>query len=160
MLRSRVAVFAILILLVWAIVATGYAAYYYWAYEEFSRRIAEELKKIAITADIAIDYGNKTRVWYNDTLLPLGISLFNATLFVAKVDYEYYPEIDAVFIEAINDVRQDPVALMYWTWYYWDVKEGKWELGPVASNKYILRHGEKVIWYYAKFIEWTPKPPD
>ena len=105
----------------------------------------EELKGLTITVDILIDYGNGTAIWLNDTRIPLGANLLMATEMVASVDYiegEY-----GAFVTAINGVGGEPNR--YWLWFY--LKDGCWEMGPVACDAWNLQDGDVVAWRYTSF---------
>ena len=150
----------VVLLLVWAVTSTSIASYYYVQHVRYYGLYQDVLKKlgeISITVSIALDYGNGTRAWYNGTILPLGATLFNATVKVSKYEYDLFD--GKAFTTAINDVRRKPGEKMYWTWWYWDEAERKWMLGPVACNEYTLRDGHIAIWYYSKVEVWPPKPP-
>lgn len=147
-------------LLAWAVAATIIGSYYYVQYTNYYssyQSLAKELKIVSMSVNIAIDYGNGTRVWHNGTVLSLGATLFNATVRVANP--ELHPTYGEAFIIAINGVIQDENENMYWSWWVWDNTEHKWILGPVGSNEYTLQDGQSVIWYYSK-AEWPAQPPE
>ena len=149
------------VFLAWAVVATSIASYYFVQYTNYYglyEDVLGKLGEVSITVGVAIDYGNGTRVWCNGTVLPIGATLFNATLKVSKYEYKLYD--GKAFTTAINDVKQKPDEKMYWTWWYWNEAERKWILGPVACNDYMLRDGHVVIWYYSKVEAWPPTPPE
>ncbi|GEM_PF-355559 len=112
---------------------------------------------VKIIVHIAIDYGNGTRLWFNSTLINLGETLFNATLKVADVEYDVYPF--GVFIKSINGVENNPSESLYWMWWYWDHEAGRWVLGPIGCDKYVLSNNSIVIWLYESVASWPPKPP-
>jgi hypothetical protein len=143
------------LLLVWAIASTTAGTYYYTEYTKYQRisqGLRQKLGEISISVNIAIDYGNGTRIWFNGTVLPVGATVFNATIDVAKV-------MDTSFIVAINGVSQNENENMYWMWWVWDGTQHKWLLGPVANNEYTLSDGQTVIWYYEKTSAWPPPSP-
>jgi hypothetical protein len=49
--------------LCWAIAASLVSGYYYYQYSDLVAR----LEKSKATINLGIDYGNGTRVWYNET---------------------------------------------------------------------------------------------
>ena len=136
------------------LILLSYLAIYY--YSEFSRyqqlynETLIELQKYDkfMFVNIMIDYGNETKVWYNNTLVIKGADLLNATQIVAEVDYTSGGKFGA-FVNRINGVGQDPNT--YWLWYTWNSTSSKWDPGLVASDKYILHEGNIVAWIYTKF---------
>ncbi len=128
------------------------SVYYYMEYTKYRglyREALSELKKYSkyIFVDILIDYGNGTRVWYNGTLVPRGYSLFDATRVIAEVQYKRYSW--GVFITEINGVSGDKTHA--WLWYQWNSTSGKWEMGSVGADSFILRDGDVVSWVYSSF---------
>jgi len=98
--------------------------------------------------NLCIDYGNGTVTWFNDTLVPEDCDLLNATKLVAEVRYTYWPAYKSSFVNAINGVTNN--SAYFWMWYYWDIEENEWILGPVGSDCYKLKPEEIVIWRYEK----------
>lgn len=110
-----------------------------------------------ISVNILVDYGNGSRKWYNGTRIVMGESMFEALKKSAKVKYNEYPF--GVFVEAINDVYNNPQKLLYWMWWRWDSEKKVWILGGIACDKYIPVNGEIFAWKYTNTAEWPPKPP-
>lgn len=146
-------------LLVWAVAATTVSSYYYVQFNKYNglyEDAARKLGEVSISVNLAIDYGNKSsRTWFNNTIVPIGATLYNATVKVAEIEtHPLYPS----FVTAINSVKQSETQNMYWGWWYWDETELKWILGPVGFNEYTLHDKQTLIWYYSK-AEWPPTPP-
>ncbi len=127
-----------------------FAAYYYEESDRYKRlyeRAAADLKRLTMPVNILIDYGNGTRVWYNNTLVPRESTLLKATEIIAEVDYiigEY-----GAFVTHINGVGGE--SNRYWIWYIWNSTENNWSWGPVACDRYILREEDTVAWKYEQF---------
>jgi len=108
--------------------------------------------------DILLDYGNTTRVWYENVELPGFPSVLKATKAVASVEYTMW-DADA-FVDAINGVWNDYVSLVYfWMWWRWNSTAECWEMGAVACNKHMLADGDIIAWYYENCTTWPPSPP-
>jgi len=147
-------------LLAWAVASTTIASYYYMEYDKY-QRLSQDLKQklgeVSIGVNIAIDYGNGTRAWFNETVLPIGATVFNATVKVANPEPD--PQYGESFITAINGVRQNQNDNIYWIWWIWDETQHKWTPGPIANNEYILSDGQNVIWYLENTSSWPPPSP-
>lgn len=129
------------------IAASTIAAYYYGEYTKYQNLYKDtlrDLEALTMQVSILIDYGNGSREWRNNTRVPLGISLLNATRMVAEVNYTVGHW--GAFVNTINNVGGDPGR--YWLWYYWSSSTSKWEIGPVASDAYVLHHGDILSWVY------------
>lgn len=103
--------------------------------------LQSELNSLTILVNLKLDYGNGTISWYNNTRVPVGTTLFNATDRIADVEYTVF-EI-GVFVDSINGVGDKPGR--WWLWYYYD---NEWKYGPVGSNQWILHDGDIVSWIY------------
>jgi hypothetical protein len=143
---------ASLTILCWAIAATFSTAYYYYQYND----LVERTKGNPIQVNICLNYGNGTVKWYNSTETTMGMTLLNATLEVAKVNYTLWSGMGA-FVKSI-DYKQNSHPF-YWMWWTWTSYSG-WMEGPVACDKYAVADGETLYWYYENTtISPLPKPP-
>lgn len=150
----------LIILLCWAIIATTFASYYYVENEKYyrtSQDLKRKLEEVSISVNIGIDYGNGTRIWFNETIMPVGVTVFNATASVANL--EPHPTYGESFIIAINGVRQNENENLYWIWWIWDEAQHVWVPGPVACTEYVLNDGQTIFWYYENTLSWPPPSP-
>ena len=145
MVKKRALAFATLAILVWAISVTSLFGYYYLRFQEYVD-LSHEYEAVTMRVNIAIDYGNGTRAWHNNTLVPLGATLLNATETIADVQTTYWPQYQAVFIDAINDIPTTNEH--YWWWKYWDSEVQEWKDGEIGADIYKLRPQETVMWQY------------
>ena len=145
MVKKRTLAFATLAILVWAISVTSLFGYYYLRFQEYVD-LSHEYEAVTMRVNIAIDYGNGTKTWYNNTLVPLGATLLNATETIADVQTTYWLQYQAVFIDAINDVPTTNEH--YWWWKYWDGEVQEWKDGEIGADSYKLRPRETVMWQY------------
>jgi hypothetical protein len=131
-----------------SLVLTSCIAGYYYMESQNLTELLEKYGSCIMRVNICIDYKewNSTVVWYNDTIVPLGCDLLQATKMVATVNSTYWPTIGASFVDAINGVWK--TSLYYWMWRYWDQNENEWKYGPVGADCYKLTNGEIVMWRY------------
>ena len=128
-----------LIFLCWASVSTSFAGYYYYQYDLLLTKSRE-----IIHVNLLIDYGNGTRIWYNNTAVRKGATLLDVTIRVARVNFTFYVGMGS-FVNAINNVwNKHP---KYWMWWMW-IKGTGWTEGPVAADKYVVSDGESLCWFY------------
>jgi hypothetical protein len=123
--------------------------YYYNRYQVLSsnyNNLLSDLNEVSIFVDIKIDYGNGNYEWQNETLLPIGSTLFEATIKIA--DVEYTSGEFGIFIESINGVKGGDQK--FWMWNYYDEEKGEWALGPVASDQWMINDGDTLSWVYTK----------
>lgn len=153
----------LVVLLVWAVAASGYAAKLYMENTQLKGTIAAlearlakaeaaaaDLERRTVTVDVAIDYGNGTVVWHNGTVLPRGATVLTALVSVAKVEYKMGKY--GAYVVAVDGVREKLLSKnegYSWMWYIFDPKEKKWVPGPVAADKYKLGDGAVIMWKYA-----------
>ena len=139
------------VVLIWAVASTVAASYYYMQYDKyygFYKDLSKNLGEVSISVNTLIDYGNGTKTWYNNTILPIGASVLNATIKVAMLNYSVSSY--GAFVNSINGVWNNKDKNLWWLWYYWDSAELKWILGPVACNSYTLNDGSIVGWNYTE----------
>jgi len=110
--------------------------------------LVEEYQSCIMHVNICIDYKewNATVVWYNDTIVPLGCDLLQATRTVAIVNSTYWSAHQASFVDAINGVWK--AGARFWMWYRWNAEKKIWEYGNVGADRYKLTNSETVMWRY------------
>jgi hypothetical protein len=134
------------------LVLTSYGSIYYYQeslnYQQLYGDALNELGqfKTHMWISILVDYGNGTKKWYNDTSVPIGATLFNATREVARVNYTVYSF--GVLVNAVNGKGGD--SGYYWLWYEWNSTSIRWDMGFVGADAFILHHGDIVSWVYEK----------
>ncbi len=157
MVEKRTLALTTLAILVWAVSTTSLFGYYYLRLQDYVQ-LTREYEAITMKVDIFIDYGNETKVWHNNTIVPLGFNLLNTTELVADVNSNNWPGL-GVFIDSINGVENNPEDAKSWFWWHWDATSTKWILGEIGADQHILHEEEAVAWTYRSYIEWPPLPP-
>lgn len=115
-----------------------------------------KLKDVAYNVDILIKYENGTKVWYNQTTIPIGWSLFNATLKITNGNVIYSTAFGSPYITTINGVKS--IGSFAWIWYTWNSSSAKWTVGATGSNEYILRDKDVAAWYLANISDFNNLP--
>jgi hypothetical protein len=106
-------------------------------------------QEATVRVSIGINYGTGPVVWpNNNTMVPSGESLLNATMRVATVEILDYPGLGA-FVTGINGVSQNPAANLYWTYWVYNPQTQQYELPPVGASAYLLTSDQTVQWYYS-----------
>ncbi len=133
------------IFLVWAVSSTSIAASYFMTTQNQQKTITSLqalVDEVTIKASIAIDYGNGTTVWYNNTVFPLNVNLFNATQKIANLTY--YTSTD-VFVTGVNGVMENPSSAQYWVYETW--VGGAWQIDwSTTVTTFVLGHNDLVRW--------------
>lgn len=146
---------AVVILFVWAIISTVLAANYYFLYSQDEALIKSIKTKVStISVNLLIKFDNGTKKWFNNTLVPVGSSLFNVTKKVASVNYTQYSF--GVYVTGINGVMENKQQNKYWFWWYYS--GNSWYTGPVAADRYIVSNGETLAWVYSPVNATTWQP--
>jgi len=120
-------------------------------YESEKQNLTELLGKYGsciMRVNVCIDYKewNATVVWYNDTIVPLGCDVLQATKIVTIMNYTFWPAYQASFVDAINGVWNRGAC--FWMWYRWDNKTKTWKYGEAGADRYKLTNGEIIRWRY------------
>lgn len=146
---------ATVIMFIWAIISTALAVNYYFLYSQDEALISSiKTKTPTISVNLLIKFDNGTKKWYNNTTVPLGSSLFNATKKIANINYTQYPF--GVYITGINGIIENKQQNKYWFWWYYS--GNTWYMGPVAADKYIVSNNEILAWVYSPVNTTTWQP--
>jgi hypothetical protein len=126
-------------------------------YRLFMSLAAKELEDFlntisTIEVTLCIDYGNETQKWHNLSASS-GKTLFDLTLQIAKVDYDYYSLMEPghMLINSIDDLA--PSGGKYWFWYYWDGTKNEWIRGQIGCDAWLLKDNGIYKWAYKT---WEP----
>jgi len=172
-------------LLVWAISGTVVAGYYFVQYNTYQNEyenlanefnilsdaivdlsdtlsgsigdISEIMESISLKVNILLSYGNGTKIWYNNTALPLGSTAFTALLSITDIKYTDYGEDLGILVTSINGRAGN--STHGWLYWGWDTETSEWILPDVGASKYILHRGDTVAWTYESYMTWPPPPP-
>jgi hypothetical protein len=106
---------------------------------------AQKLQEVSFTPKILIKYNNGTKEWHNQTFIPIGWSLFNATQKITNGNIEYQQYSFGKFITSINGVKGD--LTIFWALYIWNVNSTSWTSSLVGAEAYRLKSEDIVAWY-------------
>lgn len=150
--ERRALLFSLVGLVVWSLVATMAAIYYYSQYTE-TRRTFDELKALTIYTNVLLDYGNGTQSWHNKTLTRAGATTFDALLATTtNVEYKMYSfGVLVTSIDGVQNVVESPSSGRAWLWYYWNATSSEWAFGPIAADAYILKPDDTIAWRYESY---------
>ena len=108
----------------------------------------------SINLDLIINFGNGTVLYFNQTSVPDGFSMYNSTQYIIgedNIDSTYYSEFNAYFVNSIFDTANDSNH----AWSAWKYEECcKWQVLDVGSNLYILKNKQTIAWYYQDVNEF------
>ncbi len=120
--------------------------------------ISNILEGISLETNILMSYGNQTKVFHNNTVLPLGSTAFTAIYFIADdINYTDYGGELGVLVTSINGV--DNNSTHGWFYWYWDSERLSWILPEYSCAKHTLHKGDTIAFSYASYMEWPPSPP-
>ena len=149
--KNRTFVSMSLALLVWGLLASLTAGYYYYLYND----LFNKTQRTIVHVNIGINYGNGTPTrWFNGTRVRAGDTLLNATMLVVKMKYKVWPGLGA-FVDSIDNVSNS--GSFYWLW--WVYTAYGWSQGQVASDRYVVDDNETYYWYYEDTSKWPPPSP-
>ncbi|MFW6117323.1 MAG: hypothetical protein ACOC6G_01910 [Thermoproteota archaeon] len=143
---------ATIAVLCWAVIASSAFGYYYYQYTDLVDRIGGTPSSI----NLAIDYGNGTRRWFNDTT---EATLYDAMLHAGwDVEVEHFGGM-GVYVKSINDVKEAADGTQSWSWWTWT--QFGWAHGGSAWDKYVVSPDETIICYYSQVNQttWEMSPP-
>jgi hypothetical protein len=103
-------------------------------------------QEATVTINIGINYGTGPVDWRNNTIVPSGESLLNATMRVATVEFTTFVGMGA-FVTGINGRNQNPSANLYWMFWVYNIQSQQYESPPVGASSYLLTSDQTVQWY-------------
>lgn len=116
-----------------------------------SVRAVTVAQQTIVTVNIGINYGTGLVEWVNNTIVPSGESLLNATMRVATVEFSTYPGLGA-FVTSINGRSQNASANLYWMLWVYNPQAQQYELAQVGASTYLLTSDQTFQWYYSSGI--------
>jgi len=126
--------------------------------DAYIRDISTVLEGISLKANVLLSYGNETKVWHNNTVLPLGSTAFTAIYSIAdNINYTDYGGELGILVTSINGVANN--STHGWFYWYWDSGSLEWILPNYSCAKHILHRGDTIAFTYASYMEWPPQPP-
>ncbi len=171
-MEKRTLTYVALGLLSWAILGTIVAGYYFVQYDTYQGEynklvnqlnanvggISTILEGISLKINILVSYGAATKVWHNDTVLPLGATAFTAIYSIAnEINYTDYGGELGILVTSINGMASN--STHGWFYWSWDSRSSEWILPTYSSAKHILREGDTIAFTYTSYMEWPPPTP-
>lgn len=98
-------------------------------------------------ADILIDFGNGTRLWYNDTQVQPGWNMYVETVVLTRGDLQaqWYPSYQEHLVSGIDGVS-DSQTMGWFLWTY--NKTASWQTSPVGADLLPVYNGSVIAWTY------------
>jgi hypothetical protein len=136
--KKRTYLFITLALLVWGLLASLVAGYYYNSYNN----LFATTQKAIIHVNIGLKNGSANITWFNGTSARAGYSLLTVTQLVANVSYSGSGP--STFVKSINNVANHGS----FNWMWWTYTSYGWYDPPVGCGKYIVSDNETCLWYF------------
>ena len=146
-----------LVLISGLVLTSGLSFYYYAQYSATEKKYTDtlsSLNEISYKINILIKYSNGTKSWYNQTIIPIGWSLLNATQKATgdRVKGNLYPF--GFFVTSINGV--EGTGSYSWLWFMWDNSKKEWTSGTSGADSYIMKQADTVAWLLTN--DWSATP--
>jgi hypothetical protein len=99
------------------------------------------------TADILVDFGNGTRLWYNDTRVQPGWNMYVETVVLSRGDLQaqWYPEFQEHLVSGIDGVSDSQTK----GWFLWTYNEtASWQTSQLGADLLPVYNGSVLAWTY------------
>lgn len=99
------------------------------------------------TADVLVDFGNGTRVWYNGTRVQPGWNLYTETVVLTNGDLqaEWYPQFQEHLVSGIDGVN----ASQTMSWFLWTFNStASWQAPQLGADDLPVYNGSIFAWTY------------
>ena len=113
-----------------------------------------------LSANFLIDFGNGSRVWYNDTSTQPGWNLYIATLVITdgNVNATWYPSYGEHLVNGILGKTSSGSRF----WFAWSLADSKWELSSTGADQVTIYNGSSYAWSLcdtnSSFLPTCPSP--
>ena len=151
----------ILLLSAFAVLSFSGSLYMYNEYMILNQNyqaIQENIDNVSINIDFIVDFGNGTIIYFNQTRVPVGFSMYNSTEFIIgeeNVDSIYYSDFNSYFVNSLLGTGNNPD----YAWSTWQYQQD-WELLEIGSNLFIPKDGQTIAWYYQDVNEFGSGNPN
>ncbi|MBH59373.1 MAG: hypothetical protein CMO19_03010 [Thaumarchaeota archaeon] len=145
----------LLLLSAFAVLSFSGALYMYNEYRVLDQNyqaIQENIDNVSINIDFIVDFGNGTIIYFNQTRVPVGFTMYDSTEFIIgeeNVDSTYYSDFNAYFVNSLLGTGNNPE----YAWSAWHYQQD-WELLEIGSNLFIPKDGQTIAWYYQDVNEF------
>lgn len=119
--------------------------------------LSDIMESISFRVNILVNCGNGTKIWHNNTVLPLASTAFTAILAIANIKYTDYGGELGILVTSINDLASN--STHGWFYWYWDAENLLWLLPEYSCAKYILHRGDTIAFTYESYTMWPPPQP-
>ncbi len=109
--------------------------------------LMKEVESVTLRVSLLLKYDNNTKQWFNNTVVPVGWTLFNLTVYDLKGNVNYETYSFGIAVTSINGVSQH--ESYYWLWYRWDAEKRDWVPGETGPDACLLKNGDVLAWYLA-----------
>jgi hypothetical protein len=132
------------------------SAYFYGQYlvaQSNYLNAISSLDEISYKVNMLVEYGS-TKTWYNETIIPVGCSLLNATSKATGEIVDGEMSSFGFFVKSVKGVYATYPSS--WLWFSWDKAERRWIQGSSGSDSYLMKQGDVVGWLLTD--DWTALP--
>lgn len=98
-------------------------------------------------ADILIDFGNGTRLWYNETQVQPGWNTYVETVVLTRGDLQaqWYPDLQEHLVSGMDGVSDSQTM----GWFLWTYNEtASWQTSAVGADLLPVYNGSVIAWTY------------
>jgi hypothetical protein len=147
---SRLLVLTSFGLAVGLILASAYAGYYYLQYQQTNQsyqNVLHYVKGITYYSNVLFEFGNGTKLWFNNTRVPIGWNVYNVTLYLThgNINATYYPKYGEHFVTGIEGV-QNTASKFWFLWTY--NSTSSWQIAQVGADQLTIYNGSTYAWTF------------
>lgn len=102
------------------------------------------------TADILVDFGNGTSVWYNGTRVQPGWNMYTETVVLTRGDLraEWYPSYGEHLVSGIDGVNASQTL----GWFLWTYNStASWQVPQLGADDLPIYNGSVFAWTYCGY---------
>lgn len=111
------------------------------------------------SVDMLLEYGNGTKLWFNQTAVQPGWNAYIVTLVSVNGDLQatWYPNYDEHFVNGIQGLENNPSENRAWSLWTWN-SSNVWQVANVGPDEIPTYNGSVFAWAYCTYDPNTFAP--
>ncbi|MBI3859809.1 MAG: hypothetical protein HY296_06210 [Thaumarchaeota archaeon] len=151
-LQNKILYGIIALLVAVTVVVSSVAGFYFYQYnqaESANQAYVRQLRQLNVhySSALFIDYGNGTKIWYNNTKIEPGWNLYVLTQIITNghMNATYYPQYGSHFVTAIYNIAN--TRNEYWLLWTYN-STSSWRMAQVGPDQLQIYNGSVYAWSF------------
>jgi hypothetical protein len=132
------------------VISISYTGYYFLQYQQTNQsfeNVLRTVKGITYSTSVLFDFGNGSKVWFNNTRVPIGWNLYNATIYLThgRLNATYYSQYGEHFVTGIEGIQNNQAK----SWLIWTYNStSSWQQAQVGADQLGIYNSSVYAWTF------------